>query len=148
MNSKEKYFTWSDAWVFAALSGAIGKEGFDFVAFLATGDMLNHAIMNPDEIRQGLKKLAHRGLIEIDGRSIRKTGLADELDLKVEKKRGGLFSVVDNCLSVLNSPRTDLPHVEGTPNLRFLSPTYYDGKCSEYIASGTPQMKRRRKTGE
>ena len=65
MNSKENYFTWSDAWVFAALRGAIDETGFSFVSFLATGDLLNHSIMSQEEIKQGLGKLCMRGLIEI-----------------------------------------------------------------------------------
>ncbi len=132
MNSKEQYFTWSDAWVFAALRGAIDETGFYFVSFLATGDLLNHSIMGQEEIKQGFGKLCMRGLIEIDKESIKKTDLADLLYSKVAKKRGGLFSVVDNCLTVLNSPRTKLPYINTIPNLEFITPEYMNAKYAEY----------------
>ncbi len=132
MNSKEKYFTWADAWVFASLRGAIGEKGFSFVSFLATADMLNHSILSLEEIKQGLAKLYMRGLIEIEKESIRKTELAERLYSKVDKKRGGLFSVVGNCLSVLNSPRTKLPDLGALPDLDFITSEYMDGKYKEY----------------
>ena len=97
MNSEEKFFTQTDAWVFASLRGAINGKGFSFVSFLATADMLNHAIMTQQEIKQGFTKLHMRGLIEVEKESIRKTDLAETLYSKVDKKHGGLFSVIGNC---------------------------------------------------
>lgn len=132
MNSKEKYFTWADAWVFAALRGAINEKGFSFVSFLATADMLNHSLLSLEEIRQGFAKLYMRGLIEIEKESISSTELAEILYSKVDKKRGGLFSVVNNCLGVLNSPRTKLPQIDVPPDLDFITPEYMSHKYKEY----------------
>jgi len=94
MNSKEKYFTRTDAWVFASLRGAIYEKGFSFVSFLATADMLNHANLTLEEIKLGLAKSYMRGLIEIEKENIRKTDLAETLYAKIDKKRGGLFSII------------------------------------------------------
>ena len=133
MNSKEKFFTRTDAWVFASLRGAIDEKGFSFGAFLMTGDMLNHAILTQEEIKQGFAKLYRRGLIEIEKASIRKTDLAETLYFKIDKKRGGLFSVIGNCFDVLNSPRTKLPYIDTPPDLEFITPEYINKKYKEHI---------------
>jgi hypothetical protein len=132
MNSKEKYFTWADAWVFAALRGAIDEKGFSFVSLLATADMLNHAILSLEEITQGFAKLYTRGLIEIEKENIRRTELAETLYTAADKKRGGLFLVIDNCLGVLNSPPTKLPYIDTSPNLDYITSEYMHDKYKEY----------------
>ena len=121
LKPKEKFFTWPDAWVFASLSGATSEAGqFSFSSLIATGDMLNHAIMTNEEIKQGLTKLYICGLVEIDEENINITKLAEIVYAKAKKRRGGLFSVVDNCLSVLNSPRTELADIKVVPELDFI----------------------------
>jgi hypothetical protein len=111
--SAEEFFIWADAWVFASLQGAFDGTGqFSYSSLLTAGDILNHAIMTNEEVSAGFIKLYMRGLLEIDEQSIKVTKLAEMLYIKIQKKRGGLFSVVDNCLAVLNSPQTKLPHIE------------------------------------
>ncbi len=133
MNSKEKFFNQADAWVFASLRDATDEKDFSFVSFLATADLLNHAIMTQEEIKQGFAKLYMRGLIKIDKENIKKTDLAETLYEKISKKRGGLFSVVGNCFYVLNSPRTKLPFINTPSDLEFVTPDYVDSKYKEYI---------------
>ena len=132
MNSKEKYFTRTDAWIFASLRRAIDETGFSFGAFLVASDMLNHAILTQEEIKQGFAKLHRRGLIEIEKANIRKTDLADSLYAKIDKKRGGLFSIIGNCFDVLNSPRIKLPYRDTSPDLEFITPNYLNTKYKEY----------------
>ena len=112
-SSKEVFFIWSDAWVFASLQSAFNETGqFSYSSLIIAGDILNHAIMTSEQIKDGLIRLYMRGLLEIDQQNIKITRLAEMLYVEIEKKRGGLFSVVDNCLEVLNSPRTKLPNVK------------------------------------
>jgi hypothetical protein len=132
MRSKEKFFTRTDAWVFASLRSAMDEKDFSFVSFLATADMLNHAMMSLEEIKQGLTKLYARGLIVIEKENIKKTDLAEILYSKIDKKRGGLFSIIGNCFDVLNSPRTKLPYIDTQPDLEFLTLEYLDDKEKEY----------------
>ena len=133
MNSEEKFFTQTDAWVFASLRSTMNGKGFSFVSFLAKADMLNHAIMTQQEIKQGLTKLHMRGLIEVEKEAVRKTELAERLYSKIDKRHGGLFSIIGNCFDVLNSPRTKLPFVGTPPDLEFLTPEYINDKYEEYI---------------
>lgn len=71
-------------------------------------------------------------MIEIENENIKKTELATALYAKIAKRRGGLFSVVDNCLAALNSPRIRLPHIDTSPDLDFLTPEYIIDKFKEY----------------
>lgn len=121
LQSKEAFFTWSDAWVFASLKGSFDETGrFQPASLITIGDMLNHSILSNAEVKQGLAKMAMRGLVEVKEKNIELTTLAKTLYARVEKMRGGLFSVVDNCLKVLNSPRSHLPHVEVNSDLGFI----------------------------
>jgi hypothetical protein len=120
--SKETFFTWSDAWVFASLRGAFDETGrFQIASLITLGDMLNHSILSTAEVKQGLTKLAKRGLIEVQNKNIKTTSLARVLYVRIESMRGGLFLVVDNCLKVLNSPRNHLPYIEVSPDLEFIN---------------------------
>ena len=53
-------FTWSDAWVLAAvvIGGGHGNELRDIIA---AGDLINRELFTPQELRRGLAKLMHEG---------------------------------------------------------------------------------------
>lgn len=121
MTAKNNYFEWSDAWVFLSLSNYDNEfKPIELSNIIGIGDMLNHAIFLPDELRQGFRKLILKGLIEIRGNEIRLTNLGIEVKTKT---KGGLFSQVDNCLKRLNSPRLKLMEIvsEAETLLDFLS---------------------------
>lgn len=123
------YFDRSDAWVFASLQGSVSDDrSIDFALVIGVGDMLNHAILTADEIRNALVKFAKRGLVEIDGHVAKVTALVSPLHDQVAKKRGGLFSVVDNTLAVLNSPRTKLPTLDIEPDVSFVTEVFIHGE--------------------
>lgn len=108
--SKGKVFEWSDAWIFASMRGATDDDrSIDFTYLIASSDNLNRSIPSDTEIRNALQKLYRYGLVDFKQGVIKVPLFIEEMYLKIEKKRGGLFSVVDNSLSVLNSPRTKLP---------------------------------------
>lgn len=110
MTDKKSYFEWSDAWVFLSLSPYDGEyKPIELSSIIGVGDMLNHAIFLPEELRQGFRKLHSRGLIDIKGNEIRITQLGIEIKSKI---KGGMFSQVDNCLKRLNSPRLKLIEIE------------------------------------
>jgi hypothetical protein len=115
-------FEWSDAWVFAALSGAADAAGqVDFSRLVAVADMLNHAIVTADEVRRALDKLHAAGLVEVMEGRVTVTPLATRLRRKLAGARGGAFTVVDSALGMLNSPRTSLPLVETMPDTAFIT---------------------------
>ena len=58
-------FVWSDAWVL--LSIIYAKKPVDRKGIVATGDYLNHAIMNPEELEAGLQRLSTAGYVRAAG---------------------------------------------------------------------------------
>jgi hypothetical protein len=107
--SKEKIFEWSDAWIFASMRGATNDDrSIDFTYLIASSDNLNRSIPSYTEIRNAFQKLYRYGLVDFKEGVIKVPFFIEEMYLKIEKKRGGLFSIVDNSLSVLNSPRTKI----------------------------------------
>ncbi len=123
IQNKDKVFDWADAWVFASMKRASNDSGVvDFSLLVGVGDVLNHAIFNDSEIRTAIQKFYRYGLVDLVDHKIIPTVIAQNLFSRVDQKRGGLFAVVDNCLSVLNSPKTELVISKGkSADLDFLS---------------------------
>lgn len=120
--TSEPYFAWSDAWVFAALASFANEtRHVDFGLLIAAGDLLNHAIFTREEIQQALSKLHARGLVDVRDATVIVTPSATGLHEKIKTMRGGMFTVVDNTLKVLNSPRTKMPPIGPTPDVSFLT---------------------------
>ena len=134
----QAYFEWCDAWVFAALQRAICDNGnVDFTRVIGCSDVLNHAILMADEIRVALLKFAKRGLIEFDDRVVRVTPLVALMYERIARRRGGLFSVVDNTLAVLNSPRTKLPELDVDPDVSFITEKFVKGEWRRFQPTET-----------
>ncbi len=72
-------------------------------ALLASADVLNHAIPTLREIKSALRALHRRGLIRVTKRPILVCAAAAALHHEAFSRRGGLFSILDNTLYVLNS---------------------------------------------
>jgi hypothetical protein len=127
MAARAKVFSFADAWIFTSLGNATPPaEGTPLVDIVRNADMLNHAIPNYDEVRNAMIILFRHGLVDVgrDG-PIRTAHGQMGADNGLARK-GGLFSIVDNTLSALNSNRIKHPLVEGSPNLRKLTVRRYD----------------------
>ncbi len=62
-------FTWSDAWVLAAVAVGGGSRGAALQQIIEAGEVINRAIFTPQELRRGLAKLAHEGHVRVQDRS-------------------------------------------------------------------------------
>jgi len=98
-------FVWSDAWVLLALIWArkpVGRKGI-----VATGDFLNHAIMNDSELEGGLRRLQSAGYIveTKTGFDLAAKGrrLSDSLAQLTMANLLELFTAVEEQLAVKNS---------------------------------------------
>lgn len=111
MNSiNEKYFTWADAWVFTSIYYSIkDNEPLNLSKIIGTGDMLNHSILNKEELNSGFYKLQKYGVIKILDGKIIYTDFGKIIITNSEKTKGGLFSRIDITLKKLNSNRIKLP---------------------------------------
>jgi hypothetical protein len=57
---------------------------------------------------------------------------ASELHREARARRGGLFSIVDNTLRVLNSPRRNFPKRESAPDLRFITRSFLESAWRKF----------------
>ena len=57
-------YNWSDAWLLLAIIYASRDGGATLEKIIATGDFINHAIFNPDELESGFARLTFGGYIE------------------------------------------------------------------------------------
>lgn len=104
---KQRFFTSVDAWVFASLWSYDSElKDIDLWEIIARGDTLNHSVLQIEEIVEALKKLQEKGLLIIKHEKLAftKTGLL--IKDRILKRKGGLFSIVSNTESILNSTRT------------------------------------------
>lgn len=69
-------FTWSDAWVLAALTVGGGPRGADLKDILEAGDLINCAVFSPLELRRGIAKLARAHYVAVHGDHFMISGLA------------------------------------------------------------------------
>jgi len=103
-------FTWTDAWILASLNASTAEQPVVALAeLIATADYLNHAIPTLQELRSSLRTLHAHGLVEPREKKVALTPHGAAIYAKGRAKRGGLFSIVDNMLKVLNSPRVKHP---------------------------------------
>ena len=74
----------SDAWLLTSLTTSTGvfKRKCTLIDLIASGDMLNRAIFNYDELNEGLCKLIHIGYVEITDQNFKLTPL-----FKKDKKK-------------------------------------------------------------
>lgn len=94
-------FGYSDAWFLTTL--IMLKKWSSLKQIISTGDMINHAILNQEEIDNAIKKLQPLGYIETDGKSWRATEKAIELSNCSAFRRAGLFTMSDVILKRLNT---------------------------------------------
>ena len=97
--------SWSDAWIFASIADDPAGDGANLTDIVARADVLNHAIPTVRELVPAFERLFERGLIAVDGKTIRLTDYGRRVQENGRARRGGLFSIVDNMHAALRSPR-------------------------------------------
>jgi hypothetical protein len=69
----------SDAWFFEAVAMADARGSTDLSTVIETGDFVNHAIFNAEEIEQAVGRLRSAGLLTVVDDRFALTGEASEL---------------------------------------------------------------------
>lgn len=128
-------FNSSDAWVFASFRGAIdNKSKINFSTLISVGDSLNRSILTADQIRKAIGKFYRYGIIKIKEETIYFDNSFDYLFEKIDKKRGGLFSVIENTQNVLNSPRIKLEEIDfEAQDFRFINDDFIEFHVKAYL---------------
>ena len=73
--------TWgpSDSWLLVAIAAAGGRHRATLVEVVGVADMINHAIMNVDEIEGGIRRLEGAGLVTVEHHDVGLTGTGRDL---------------------------------------------------------------------
>jgi hypothetical protein len=88
-------FSRSDAWVLAAAIHAGGSP--DLSLIVAAADIIDHAVLEPEELAGALVRLSSVGLVERIGPAVRLVGPAETLARSLRGKRVQLLSLIDKC---------------------------------------------------
>ena len=102
MSSMRLSFTWSDAWVLAAIAIASEAKGATLKEIIAAGDSINGTLFTPKELRCGLAKLTRAGYAQTDGNLFNVAGGARDAAQKILNLKGTYFCVMLSFEGFLN----------------------------------------------
>jgi hypothetical protein len=120
-------WTWSDAWVMAAIAAGRTEDGeASLVDLIGAADKLNHAILNHGEVQQAVRRLRNTGLLTVSDTGFVLTEAGGQLADEASRRGGGL-AVVDRLLKALGRQ----PVVDSPPWL--LSEAAHDEACRTYM---------------
>jgi hypothetical protein len=94
MSAMRLHFTWSDAWVLAAIAIAGDTEGAAVKEIIAAGDSINGTLFSAKELRCGLAKLTRAGYVRADGELFAIAGAARDVATKILKRKCTSFCVM------------------------------------------------------
>ena len=94
MSAMRLRFTWSDAWVLAAIAIADDTEGATLKEIIAAGDAINGTLLSARELRCGLAKLTRAGHVRVRGELFVIAGAAQEAGAKILKRKCTSFCVM------------------------------------------------------
>lgn len=112
MGDKE-FFNWEDCWVITSLLLMNANDfEIDLASIIANGDLINVAILNEDELKNGFYKAQKKGLIKIQKNKICLTKQCVLIRQKLFKQRSGRYTLVDKLKKILNAKKTVLAEIE------------------------------------
>jgi len=135
MKRNIEYFEFSDSWVFNTLFAYdLNFKKINLVNIIAYGDALNHSILNPDEIRKGVEKLANKKLIEINEEKIKLTEISEKIKKKIMNEEVPFFDRIEKTLLEINklNKETNKLELNEKMNLDFLNDSKFELAYKEY----------------
>lgn len=104
-------YTWSDAWVLAAVTVGGGDHGAGLQAIIEAGDLINRAIFTPQELRRGLAKLLHDGHVRRQDDVFVVTGRAMSTAVVLAKRSPSSYDLLQTFEDFLEAE----PYPAGSP---------------------------------
>jgi hypothetical protein len=94
-------WSWNDAWILTATSLVHKKGGATLAEIMGAADLVNHAIPTAGELSHAFSRLVDCGIVQVRNDRYLLPRNRQRALKKVVEGRGGLFSMVDNCLKWL-----------------------------------------------
>ncbi len=107
-------FTWSDAWVLAAVAVGGGEGGNDLKEIITAGHLVNRSVFTPQQLRRGLAKLLHEGHVRAAGQAFVVAGEASDVTARyalANRSSWELLQFFETFLDAAPYPAGD-PHAE------------------------------------
>jgi hypothetical protein len=103
-------WSWSDAWVMAAIAAGKADDGeSSLVGLIQAADRINHAILNHDEVQQAIRRLRNASLVAVSDTGFVLTEKGEEMAEEASRRGSGL-ATIDRLLKALNrQPVVDQP---------------------------------------
>ena len=105
---------------------------------VSDADCLNRSIPTYGEVVRALLKLGQNGLVEQEGEKFYVTTYGCKIFENARNRRGGLFSIAQNTVKALNSPRFHHPYQDEGLDLTFLTEEVFQRSCQEYLEMANP----------
>ena len=124
-------YKYGDAWVLTAL--IFNKKKSSLENLIATGDLINHAIMTVDEINDALTRLIPEGYIMIDQHK-RMWPTKEAFKLRTARYYvAGLFSIADQILKQLNKHEKKVANLQPLAQQKYFSDFEDENAYRRYV---------------
>ena len=124
-------YKYGDAWVLTAL--IFNKKKSSLENLIATGDLINHAIMTVDEINDALTRLIPEGYIMIDQHK-RMWPTKEAFKLRTARYYvAGLFSMTDQILKQLNKHEKKVANLQPLAQQKYFSDFEDENAYRRYV---------------
>ncbi len=114
-------FQWSDIWLFQSIIIGGDENGATLYDIISTGDAINHAIFNDDELESGFARLTAGDLIFDKDHKFFPTEKGRDIYEKVSSKGGSIYNTQDRLKKLLKAspydPKQKYPNPKN--NLRY-----------------------------
>ena len=130
-------FTWSDAWVLAAVALGGGDKGAGLKEIIEAGDLINRALLSPAQLRCGLGKLVHEGHVHASAGSYGVQG-----DALLEARRVAYTNPTSYDLLQHFEDFLEATPYDGTPGADADSPWALEEVTEENVAAAREAYRR------
>ena len=133
MTKKKIEYNWSDAWLLLAVVYA-GPDGATLARIIEVGDVINHAIFNPDELESGLARLTSGGYLKEKNGVFVATAKVRSAYTKTTSPRRAIHKEVEDMEKFIGAaqPMTAQPRANDLTYAGF-SATAYAEAVAKYI---------------
>jgi len=105
-------YTWSDAWVLAAVTVGGGDHGAGLAEIVEAGDLINRSIFTPQELRRALAKLLHDGHVRREADVFAVAGRAMIAAVEVARRNPSSYDLLQHFEEFLEAA----PYPAGDPD--------------------------------
>ncbi len=145
VKSNIQYY-WSDAWLLLAIIYASSGGDATLERIIATGDAIEHAIFNPEELESGFYRLTEGSLIKEKDGVFSATDKVMKAYAKTTSLRRSIAKEMEDMEGLLSAKSySSIPNAENNHRYSGFSIELYERAVSKYIEAASKYAERPRK---